>query len=230
MKFPASILIAALLALCACDSQQPMPDYDKQAAWKFLGLETSQEAFDDRLRSLDEVVLDPPPEWGKDYNPTFPPDISFDPETFPKLWLHLAFEAKMRATVEVTTKIDYEMKDTPFRTFRFREAEQLMNIHVAEQRRLFMEMQKVPRRDQNKIRDYQNKIKKIEEPKAKLLRLFEVCKKLNEKPGKVHFRVYTVVDEQHEIPLMQSFPLEESGAAEAVPPAKKEAVPPAKKQ
>jgi microcin C transport system substrate-binding protein len=80
MKFPAYILIAALLALCACDSQQPMPDYDKQAAWKTLGLEASQEAFDESLRSLNDVVLDPPPEWGKDYNPTFPPDIPFNPD------------------------------------------------------------------------------------------------------------------------------------------------------
>ncbi|MGD9067602.1 MAG: hypothetical protein PVI42_25980, partial [Desulfobacterales bacterium] len=79
MKFPTYILIAALLALCACDSQHPMPDYDKQAAWNVLGLDVSQEVFDQNLRSLDNVILDPPPEWGKDYEPTFPPDVSFNP-------------------------------------------------------------------------------------------------------------------------------------------------------
>ncbi len=136
-------------------------------------------------------------------------DISFDPETFPKLWLHLAFDVKMRPTVEVTTRIDYEMENMTFRTFKLGEAEQLMNVHQMEQRRLFMEMRKVPLHDQNKINDYKNKIKKIQEEKiAKLLRLGEICKKLKEKPGKVHFRVYTVIDEDHELPLMQSFPIE----------------------
>jgi len=78
MKFPVYILIAMLLALYACDSQQSMPDYDKQAAWKILGLGASQEAFDENLRPLGDVVLDPPPEWGRDYNPTIPPDIPFN--------------------------------------------------------------------------------------------------------------------------------------------------------
>jgi hypothetical protein len=80
MIFTGYILITALLALCACDSQHPMPDYDTQAAWKTLGLGVSQEAFDQSLGSLADVVLDPPPEWGKDYNPTFPADIPFNAE------------------------------------------------------------------------------------------------------------------------------------------------------
>jgi len=80
MSFRIYILIAALIALCACDSQQPLPDFDRQAAWKTLGLEVAQADFDESLRPLDAVVLDPPPEWGKDYNPTFPPDISFSPD------------------------------------------------------------------------------------------------------------------------------------------------------
>ena len=149
-------------------------------------------------------------------------DISFDPETFPKLWLHLAFDVKMRPMVEVTAKIDYEMENTPFRTFQRREAEQLMNMRVAEQRRLFMEMQRVPRNDQNKINDYKNKIQKIEEPKAKLLRLFQECKKLQENPGKVHFRVYTIIDGEHELPLMQSFPGNEPPKEPAKEPAANE--------
>ncbi len=150
-------------------------------------------------------------------------DISFDPETFPKLWLHLAFDVKMRPTVEVTTKIDYEVENMTFRTFKLSEAEQLMNVHQMERRRLFMEMRKVPITDQNKIKDYANKIKKVETEKmAKLVRLGEICKKLKEKPGKVHFRIYTVIDEDHEFLLMQSFPLEKPGGDAAAPPAKDE--------
>lgn len=80
IKFSAILLFAALLALCACDAKKNMPDYDKAAAWKTLGLEATEEAFDKSLDVLDSVVLDTPPEWGKDYNPEFPPDLPFNLE------------------------------------------------------------------------------------------------------------------------------------------------------
>ena len=75
-----SLLPVALLILASgCGGDDAPEIADRGAAWEALGLPGSEEDLDAKLGALGEVPLDPAPAVGKDYFPTFPPDIPFDP-------------------------------------------------------------------------------------------------------------------------------------------------------
>jgi len=52
----------------------------RRRAWDTLELDFSETDFNDAVNDLPEVILDPPPEIGSNYHPTFPPDVPFEPE------------------------------------------------------------------------------------------------------------------------------------------------------
>lgn len=77
-------LLALLLLLGALACAPPVPEsqgpaYDREGAWRRLGLTRTEREVDQALQGLQGVTLDPPPVVGRDYNPTFPPDLPFDP-------------------------------------------------------------------------------------------------------------------------------------------------------
>ncbi len=73
-------VFAIVLGLAAaCTRETPLPPYDREAAWKTLGLEGTEPDYDAKLPDLAKVVLDPPPVVGENYHPTFPPDLPFNP-------------------------------------------------------------------------------------------------------------------------------------------------------
>lgn len=80
MKLARILLLLLALTACAPAPQVPeAPAYDRDAAWKRLGLEGTPEEFRQGLQPLEDLQLDDPPVVGEGYEPTFPPDIAFDP-------------------------------------------------------------------------------------------------------------------------------------------------------
>ncbi|MBI4576858.1 MAG: ABC transporter substrate-binding protein [Planctomycetes bacterium] len=75
----AALLALLVAALAGCEGRGEPPAYDREAAWRTLGLEGSEQAHRESLEALDSVVPDPPPVVGEDYRPEFPPDLPFDP-------------------------------------------------------------------------------------------------------------------------------------------------------
>lgn len=57
---------------------EDQPDI-REKTWQRLGLSDSEKAFDGKMEELPGVMIDPPPEIGRDYYPEFPPDKPFDP-------------------------------------------------------------------------------------------------------------------------------------------------------
>ncbi|MBI3929864.1 MAG: hypothetical protein HY319_30275 [Armatimonadetes bacterium] len=77
------LALVTALALSRIDwNPAPVEDTAPAAPWEALGLKGPEADFDGRLEGLSGVVLDPPPEVGSDYHPTFPPDREFDAKTW----------------------------------------------------------------------------------------------------------------------------------------------------
>lgn len=79
------ILLLVVIALAASFLARPDPatleaPADRSSAWETLGLEGSERDFDTQLGALNRVVLDPAPEVGTEYHPTFPDDVPFNEE------------------------------------------------------------------------------------------------------------------------------------------------------
>ena len=53
---------------------------EKDVTWSEMELGFSEAEFDKAVSDLPNVTIDPPPEIGKNYNPTFPPDEPFNPD------------------------------------------------------------------------------------------------------------------------------------------------------
>lgn len=80
-RLGAFVLLLLLALAPACGSApetRQAPTYDREAAWKTLGLDGQPEEFEKGLEGLRDLELDPPAEVGEGYAPTFPPDLPFD--------------------------------------------------------------------------------------------------------------------------------------------------------
>ncbi len=73
--------LALLALLVACGGSEPAPEYDRASTFEALGIPGAETEADlrEQLGTLDAVVIDPPPDVGKDYFPEFPEALPFDP-------------------------------------------------------------------------------------------------------------------------------------------------------
>ncbi|MEN8150867.1 MAG: hypothetical protein ABFS86_13675, partial [Planctomycetota bacterium] len=72
-------LLGLLLLAGACGRAKEAIDIDEAKAWETLELGMTPEEFDASLADLEDVPIDPPPEVGTNYDPTFPDPVPFDP-------------------------------------------------------------------------------------------------------------------------------------------------------
>ncbi len=79
MNRSALVMLLSLIILAGCAEDEPLPSYDHEKAWADLGLEGTQDEFDAAVGTLATMIVDPPPNVGKDYHPTFPELLPFDP-------------------------------------------------------------------------------------------------------------------------------------------------------
>jgi len=138
--------------------------------------------------------------------------ITFDKEQIPDFWLQSLFNFKIRPTVEVGAYIDYG-PPIGIRPFIAREAKQVVEPIMAEQRKLLRELEMTAPNDDRK----KNEINKKLEPVQKKVRMFtllnEIYSKSKKEPAMLQFRVNMVIDEDHKVTLMQSFDPEKPAAA-----------------
>ena len=134
-------------------------------------------------------------------------DIKFPPWFFPDFWLRLTFELKTRALVTVTANIKYE-PHLPAKRFRARDAGGVMQKLDVQRQGLVQAREQT--NDGNRHKEIDNLIKPILDKLEQLTRLHKLYTKMKTTPGKIHFRVYTVIDEQHRVTVMQSFTPKES--------------------
>ena len=129
--------------------------------------------------------------------------IRFDATYLPKFWLRLGFDVKSEtATVNVTAHIDYEWQNLPAAQFSPKDLARVARSVLVEQEKIFAELEKMPP-DYNKRRyELKNKLGPIQE---KLGRFKGLEVPIQKGPGKIHFRIYTVIDENHRVVVMQSF-------------------------
>ncbi len=74
------VVASLLLAAAGCDHTTPPPaPADRAGAWRTLGIDSDEAAFELKLEALRSVHVDPPPVVGRDYAPQFPPERPFDP-------------------------------------------------------------------------------------------------------------------------------------------------------
>jgi len=130
--------------------------------------------------------------------------IRFTKGGLPKLWLTVTFGAKARPVVDLGAHIDYELPGMPPRLFRAADAARVVQGMAAEQQRLEIELQATTTSSARKD-DIKKKLPLLKKKIAQFTKLNELYAKLKNKPGKVHFRVYALVDGEHEVTLVQSF-------------------------
>lgn len=75
----AAIALAACIVLGGCEKKDLAPTYDREAAWKRLGVAPSEASFDEQVAELAKVKIDPPPSIPFPPRTDFPPDLPFDP-------------------------------------------------------------------------------------------------------------------------------------------------------
>jgi len=71
--------LGLLLVVPACGREETSIEIDETAAWKTLDPGMTPGDLAAKLPLLDTVPIDPPPDVGKDYHPTFPDPIPFEP-------------------------------------------------------------------------------------------------------------------------------------------------------
>jgi hypothetical protein len=131
-------------------------------------------------------------------------NLRFSPKEFPEFWLEVDFDAKTRPTVSVVPMIDYGLPSLPSpRRFAAKEASQVAQSLVMEQQQLEAVLQKTPAADSRKKDEINGKIGAIKEMLDKLKRLNGIYTSTRGQRGKVHFRVFAVVNGR-EVTLVQS--------------------------
>ncbi len=133
----------------------------------------------------------------------------------------MTFKVKPRPLVEVTAGINYKWQPlglTTPRKFLAKDAGRVMQSMAAEQNRLLAEMARVAPNDNRKRNELKKKLEPIQEKIRKFTLLNELCARLREQPAKLNFSVFSVIDEDHRVPLLTSLPPEEPEAADAATP------------
>ncbi len=137
-------------------------------------------------------------------------------EPLPRFWLRLGFDLRTgKVSVDVTANINYQLGQRPPGLFRAREAARIIKDVTAEQQRLLAQLART--KDRNQKSEINKKLKQIGNKIEKFSRLNDLYAKLKDKPGKVHFRIYMVIDEERQVTLMQSFPLKEPESGQKNP-------------
>jgi hypothetical protein len=187
---------------------------------------------DDRLPEGDGLRLQlvgleggfPPPvfEPGDTLSPGGAVDVRFLEGDLPPFWFHVVFEAKGRgAAVEAFANVDYGIPGAPPRQFKVKEAETVVGAMVAEEKRLALELEQT--KDGNRKKEINGQLQPIRDKIAGFAKLAELYAKVREHRGKLHFRLFRVIDDKHQLTLMQSSTPTEAQPAgpPAAPPAEK---------
>jgi hypothetical protein len=133
-------------------------------------------------------------------------DISFPAKEFPKFWLHLAFETKARTVgVEVSTHVDYEMTGMSPRTFRAKDADQVMATLVQEEQKMAAQFEKFDPKDKNGKKDLGDKLQLVRDKIARLKKLAQLYADLKGRGGAIQFRLATALDDGRQLVLAKSF-------------------------
>jgi hypothetical protein len=141
---------------------------------------------------------------GKVIEPGGKTNLRFSPKEFPEFWLEVDFDAKTRPTVSVAPMINYGLASLPSpRRFAAKEASQVAQSLVMEQQQLEAVLQKTPAADSRKKDEINGKIAAIKEAIDKLKQLNGIYTNTRGQRGKVHFRVFAVVNGK-EVTLVQS--------------------------
>ncbi len=131
--------------------------------------------------------------------------IRFPPWFFPDLWLHLTFDSK-RSLVTVIANVE-SGPGVPAKPFRVRDTTRSMQALTVRQKRLIGLREQTT--DRNRHKEIDKAMKPINNKLEQFAELNKLYAKLKAEPAKIHFRVYTVIDEQRRVIVMESHPPKE---------------------
>jgi hypothetical protein len=140
-------------------------------------------------------------------------DVTFDMPDYPKFWLRIALDTKVRPVVEVTAMIDYEAPNVAPVPFKAKDADRAMKAFAMENQRLAFELQRTT--DNNRKNEINNQTKAIGDKIAKFARLGELYVKLKDDPARVHFRVVAEIAENCRVPVADTAAPEPAAAGAA---------------
>ncbi len=184
---------------------------------------------DDRLPTIESLRLRIERLDGGLPNPQFNPgkiltagsrvEIKFDEKVFPDFRLQVAFNARTHPSVDVTTGINYKWQNmiTP-RVFKAKEAGTVMQSMVAHQSKLKMDLQMTAPGNNRRKNDIKKKLDPVEEKIRKFTLLQELYTRSRKEPVKLHFSIFSVVDDERRIPVITSLPPEPAEPEDADSP------------
>jgi hypothetical protein len=136
-------------------------------------------------------------------------DVTFDAKDFPKVWLQIGFVVEPRPMVEVTANVDFQWGNTPPGPFKAKDVAAVLRRMAEEQQNKKFDLDLTPAGDHAAKNTISKQLQTLTEEIDKFNALFS---NLQKNPGKVQFRIYTVLEGKHEITLVQSAPAEEPPA------------------
>ncbi len=141
---------------------------------------------------------------GRTLAPNGQTGIAFDADNIPNFGIGVKFNAGAHPAIEVGAMIQYTLLNPQPTLFRFKEAEQYMRQLAGQQQQLYVQL-RAAGNDKRKQGEVNKKLKPIQQEIGKFESLGQLLSKLKDKPGKIHFRIFTMVDGEHEVTLLQSF-------------------------